>query len=91
MQLSEKNKYIINYLHEKGRTNVSIAKELNINRETVKRWIDRYNEQQNIDRKIGSGRLRKTTEQDDKIIIQCFKENKYQIAHEIKKKSLIMV
>ena len=84
--ISDKNKYVIVYLHEKGFTNLRIAEELKINRSTVKTWIDRYNEQNNINRKIGSGRPRKTNKEDDKIIVECFKKDKYQSTAEIKKK-----
>jgi transposase len=89
MPITEKDKYVIIYLHEKGFTNTYITKELDISHETVKRWIDRYYETNNIDRKSGSGRSRITSEIEDKIITECFKNDKYQYVPEIKKKLMI--
>ena len=39
-----------------GITNIQIANDLKITRITVAKWIKKYKEDNNIDRKIGSGR-----------------------------------
>jgi hypothetical protein len=77
MPLSEKQKYEIIVLRERGYTNLSIATELKINRHTVRRWISRYNKTNTVERQIGSGRNKKTTDKEDYKIVQILKENRY--------------
>ena len=55
-KLTEKQKYEIIIKHEMNISNSQIAKEMSITRPTVIKWIKRYNEEENVNRKIGSGR-----------------------------------
>jgi len=84
MTLTEKQKYEIIILHEKEYTNLSIATELKINRHTVRRWISRYNNTNTVERQIGSGRNKKTTEKEDKKMVQILKENNFFTSIDIK-------
>lgn len=56
VQLTDKQKYEIVIKHKIGINNTQIAKDLNITRKTVIKWITKYNKDQNIERKSGSGR-----------------------------------
>jgi transposase len=58
-QLSEKQKYEIIVKHEIGMNDSNIARDMNIARTTVIRWIKRYNNSKNISRHTGSGRKKK--------------------------------
>jgi transposase len=55
-QLTEKQKYEIIIKHEMNISNSKIAKDLSITRTTVIKWIKRYNENNAITRKEGSGK-----------------------------------
>lgn len=52
------------YLHGKGLKPFQIAKELGCHQNTVSRWIQRFVETGNLDRKKGSGRKRILSEED---------------------------
>lgn len=86
MPLTDKHKYEIIVLHERGYTNLSIAKELKINRRTVERWIKRYKKTNTVTRKSGSGRNNKTTEKEDDKMINLLRDNKYLTSVDIQKK-----
>ena len=73
MQLTDKQKYEIVVRHELGHTNRRIAREMNINRNTVTKWIQKYTEDHNVERNKGSGRFRKTDKQQDNEIINEIK------------------
>lgn len=55
MQLTEKQKYDIVLRSEKGETTVKIAKEMNISRKTVSKWLNRYRKTNKVSRKKGTG------------------------------------
>ena len=55
-QLTEKERYDIIIRHEMGINNTQIAKELNITRVTVAKWIKKYKIDKNVSRTEGSGR-----------------------------------
>jgi transposase len=84
MQLTDKQKYEIIVRHELGYTNKKIAKEMNINKNTVTKWIHKYVKDKNIDRNKGSGRLKKTNNEQDNEIINEIKTNKLLTAPDIK-------
>lgn len=84
MTLKEKDKYKIIILHELGHTSTSIAKEMNISRTTVIKWINKYKLDENVNRKEGSGRPYKTTEENDNKILDIIKQDKYATADKIK-------
>lgn len=50
------------FLHGKGLKPSAIAKDLGCHQSTVQRWIDRFNQDGNVNRKNGSGRKRKLNE-----------------------------
>lgn len=55
-QLSEKQKYEIIIRHEMGISNNQIAKDMQITRPTIIKWLKRYDEEESLKRKEGSGR-----------------------------------
>src|SRR5438105_13837703 len=85
MPLSDKQKYEIIIRHEQGQPIRRIAEEMDLNKCTVNLWIIRYRDTGNIDRKIGSGRKKKTTKKQDQMIIYELKKNKYLTAKNVKK------
>jgi len=67
---------IITY-HDRGWTNIQIAKDLNLNKNTVTLWTNRYRNYGTIEEIKKSGRKRKTTkDQDIKIIEIVYKKRK---------------
>jgi len=68
VQLTEKQKYEIIVRDELNQSSRYIANEMKINRKSVLKWIKKYKNNKTINRKEGSGRKRKTNEEDDKII-----------------------
>ena len=56
VQLTEKQKYEIVIKKEMGLNNTDIAKNMNINRRTVIKWVNTYNDTNTVKRKAGSGR-----------------------------------
>src|SRR5579871_370151 len=61
----------------------AIAKELKCSRDTVKIWIDRYQESRDIQDKEGRGRKRKTSEAEDMNIIFMTKKLRTRLSAEI--------
>jgi transposase len=55
MVLTEIQKYEIIIKHESGLSNLQIANEMNINKNTVNLWLLRYKKLGNLKRKRGSG------------------------------------
>jgi transposase len=49
----KKQKHEIIIKHEMGFSIREIANEMKINKNSVTRWLDRYNENNNVDRKKG--------------------------------------
>ena len=84
VQLSNKQKYEIIVRHELGYAIRKIAYDMRINKDTVRIWLKRYRENNNIKRKNGSGRKKKTTTKEDQIIINKITENKSLTAEDIK-------
>ena len=83
MQLTDKQKYEIVILREQNNKIDTIADKMNVNRKTVMRWLNKYNKDNNICRKEGSGRKNITSnKQDNKIIDIIINENDLTI-HEI--------
>jgi len=57
VQLTEKQKYEIIFRSEiNSDSSRKISQDMKINRITVTKWLDKYNNENNIDRKVGSGR-----------------------------------
>lgn len=83
MQLTDKEKYEIIIRHEMNHSIRTIANDMKINKNTVSRWISRYEINKTINRKSGSGRNKKTSIEQDKIIINELKNNKYYTAANI--------
>lgn len=84
MQLTDKQKYEIIVRHELKQTNKIIAKEMCINKNTVTKWIHKYAKDNNVDRNEGSGRLKKTNNEQDTEIINEIKNNKLMTAPDVK-------
>lgn len=74
-QFTNKQKYEIIIRYELGYSSRQISHDMKINRKGVFRWLKRYNDTQTINRKHGSGRPRKTTIEQDKIIIKSLLDN----------------
>ncbi len=86
-QLTEKQKYEIIIRSELNQSSRFIADEMGINRKSVLKWIRKYKKDQNINRKKGSGRKRKTNKEDDKkIFTEIINENPIITTDEIKDK-----
>lgn len=83
MTLNDKQKYEIVILNEQGYTNKYIAGKMKINRHTVERWLNRYKNNNNVNRQDGSGRRKETSTQEDKIIFNTIKKNKLLSAKDI--------
>lgn len=62
-------------LKTKGLSQAEIAKELKVHPNTVKRWIDRYEQTGGLDRKKGSGRKRLLKEGEVLKLEKKLKEN----------------
>ena len=58
MVLSEIKKFEIIVKHNDGLSIRKISSEMKIDKKTVNRWILRYKNQGNLNRKIGSGQFR---------------------------------
>jgi transposase len=69
VQLSEKQKYEIIIRIEQGQSTRYIASDMNINRKAITRWNNRYTKTGSINRLRGSGRKRKTTHEEDLIVL----------------------
>ena len=80
VHVTEAIKQSIITLRDAGFTNYAIAKQLNIDKNTVARWIRRYNENQNLERKPGQGRKRKTDVYIDRIICRAVRNNRFTTA-----------
>ena len=76
VQLNDKQRYEIIIRNEQKQSSRQIAKEMNINKNTVNKWINRYTKNESIKRLSGSGRKRKTTKDDDLIIIKSIDDTK---------------
>lgn len=66
--LEEEQKYEIIVKYKDGYTIDQIANHMKINKNTVVRWLKRYIEKNNIERKIRTGKKCTTIEQDNKIL-----------------------
>jgi transposase len=75
MVLSDKDKYDIVIRNENGQCMKYIANDMNINIKTVNKWITKYKKDNNIERKKISGNLKKTTIEEDQIILDEIKQN----------------
>jgi transposase len=84
MQLSDKQRYEIIVRHEMGHTNIKIAKDMNIDRNTVAKWIQKYDKDKDVKNKTGAGRHKKTNEEEDDEIINEIKKNNRATAKNIK-------
>jgi len=58
-------------------SNVAIARAIGCSENTVRRWWKRYNENGHVKRQNGSGRPKKTTEQQDEALYQRIVENPF--------------
>jgi transposase len=65
-----------------GKSNCSIAKELSITARQVPLFLARY-QTGLTSRKVGSGRQRKTTVQDDRLLMRTMRSHRDYSAHEI--------
>lgn len=72
-QINQSKRNDIICLFNLGWTNVKISNYLCINLKTVSHWIKRYEETNNIQEKHKIGRKRKTTKEQDEIIIDIIK------------------
>lgn len=84
MQLTEKQKYEIIVRHELGQTINKITRDMKITKKTARKWIQKYKEDENVSRKKGSGRNRKTTLEQDNDIVNEIKNNNLLTAENIK-------
>lgn len=85
MPLTTKQKYEIVILKEQGYTAQKISQIMNINIKSVYRWLQRYQIDENLGRKIGSGRPKITTVEQDQKLFDELKENKHLNADKLKK------
>jgi len=85
MQLSEKQKYEIVIRNEMGQSILTIAKAMTINKNTVCKWINKYATDKNVKRTLGPERQRKTSLEQDAIIVNELKTNEFASALDIQK------
>lgn len=62
MVLTELQKYEILIKHKDGKSNLQIAKEMKINKNTVNLWLTRYKKLGNVKRQRGSGLYKNNTD-----------------------------
>lgn len=67
-----------------GKSVKSIAKELGVSRNAIRHQKCKYEQFGSLDRPIGSGRKRKTTAADDRMIIREVKKNRFVTGPELK-------
>ena len=75
VQLTEEQKYEIIFKYKMGNSIKQISNDMSINKNTVNKWLIRYKNQGNIDRKEGSGRRKKINDEMGKLIIDNFRAN----------------
>lgn len=73
LSIYERNKIIT--LHDTGMTNIAIAKKMNINRNSVSLWVNRFYDKDELIEKNHTGRRKKTTYEQDKEITNIVKNN----------------
>lgn len=83
-QLSKEQKVQILLARANGRSYSDISCELGYNRTTASRFCRRYEASNSIDRTKGSGRKRKTSEREDRAIVNFVKRNRFATAKEMK-------
>ena len=76
MVLTEKQKYEIVIRSELNQSSNQIALEMDININTVYLWLRKYSKDGNIDRKIGSGK-KKLSSDEELVIINEIKKTKH--------------
>lgn len=77
MVLSERKKVKILRFSEAGLSNVDIAKRLKCNESSARRLLKKYHEAKEISRKKGSGRKRKTSEREDRLLQRLSIRNRF--------------
>lgn len=76
-------------LHSRGFSKHEIAETFNCHPNTVKRWIRRYDETIDVLRKPGSGRPRKTTPEEDNMLLDAVRAKPITTAEEILSKIVL--
>ena len=69
--------------YEAGMSYEAIETKYGIPRNTFRKWISSYRDTQNLERKDGSGRKRKTTASEDQHIILSVKRNRETTSQEV--------
>lgn len=69
--LSSQQKGSIIALYQRNIPTVEIARDIGCNRNTVTKWINRYLDTFDVQRRVGSGRPRKTTPAQDARLFQA--------------------
>jgi transposase len=70
-------------LRNQGLPIAQIAALFDCNRNTVKRWVSRYEETLDVQRRLGSGRPKITTPEEDNMILDAVRAKPITIAAEI--------
>ena len=83
MPLTDHQKHEIIVRYDDGMTIIDISTKLGTSRPTVRSWVKRYNETNNLDRKKGSGRKKIVQDVIINVIRDTFNENKYMSAKDI--------
>jgi transposase len=81
LSLQEKGSVIA--LHQHGVPVGEIANRFNCHPNTVKRWVRRHDETYDVKRRIGSGRPRKTTAEEDNFLLDAVRVKPLTTATEI--------
>ncbi len=82
-QLTLQEKGGIVALHSHGVSRSAIANTFNCHRNTVNRWIQRYEETLDVHRRIGSGRPKLTTPEEDSMFLDAVRAKPITTAQEI--------
>lgn len=83
-KLSPADKVQIVALRAGGRSWTEIGRLLNINRRTAARCYDSVLERNSYERKRGTGRIRKTTDREDRQILRVVRNNRFCTTHDVK-------
>jgi transposase len=82
--LSLQQKGSIVALYQRNVPVIDIAQNVGCHRNTVTKWINRYQENFDVLRKVGSGRPRKTTPNQDAMLLQAVRAKPFTSLQELK-------
>jgi len=74
-KLNDEDKYYIIFLKKEGYNINEISMRMKLNRKTISKWINRYNNDHNVKRKKGSGIKKNVIDEIDNLLIEEVKND----------------